>query len=325
MSAFQRARRGRPAAWVCLCLCVLASAAGGAEDQGPALAPPRLEFLPGRELVYRVVIDKCVMREGDKHPYHSRSECLLWSKVQSVGTGTSIEATLQYRFDQVRWSASAGMDATEFDSAAEPRPSDPPEFEKVRAMIKRPFLVKLSDRGQIMFLRTLDPRVALADMDSGLTQMVGEQQLRAILTSLYSWLPPEAVAPGAAWEREEELPLGLLNLIRKNQVRVTGGTLDHPIIQSTMVLVEKPGQGVEQEGVRVEARLESAKPGQAEIHFDRTRGVLESMRSSVALEMSVHTRPVTGKKPKATVVRHALEATSEATLVSVDGAAPLAN
>ncbi|MFO0946829.1 MAG: hypothetical protein U1D30_12930 [Planctomycetota bacterium] len=304
---------------------------GGAQtpDAGPSVEPDgratndlRLGFTPGREFVYRIATRRIVKQEGEKKPYQSEAKFTLHAKTQSVADR---EATLQYRFERVEWSVSGSPADGSFDSQSRPSSGEPPMFASARAMIGKPFLVVLGDRGQVLTVRGQGIKPDEKKPNAPAMQLVSDSQLRSLLITQYSWMPSDEVAGQAPWTREEELNLGFLSLVRKNEVSIvsTGGGRAH--LRSTIRIEDRPGGGLSQNEIRITGKVFSSKPGVADIVFHQRLGMLESLTASVAFEMQMNAEP-RSKKDKADSVRQAMEAVTEVRLLAVDGRQiPLAN
>lgn len=282
----------------------------------------RLTFVPGREFVYRVAMTKRVVQEGEKRPYRSETRFTLHAKTQSVADS---EATFQYKFQRVEWSVSGSPADGSFDSQSRPNADEPPMFASARAMIGKPYLVVLGDRGQVFSVRGQGLRPDEKKSDPAAMQLVSEAQLRTLLVAKFAWLPSLEVSLRKPWSREEELHLGVLLLTRKNTVSIVSAGPDRLRLRSTIVVGDRPVEGLIQGETRLTGKVLSSKPGGAEIVFHRKLGMLESLAANVAFEMRVDSQPQT-KKEKPRSLTQAMEATTEIRLLAIDGQqVPLAN
>jgi hypothetical protein len=304
----------------------------GALPTSSTAAPPEgeakplslvLRFTPGRELLYFVTTEKTVTQAGDeKNAFKSRTQYLLKCKVQSV---SQLEATLQIQFDQIRW-LPTGIDEQAFDSAKAPHPDEPPIFSSARSMIGKPFVVTMNEHAEILTLRPVDLRDSDGGENQNSLQLVGETQLRSLLLSFYSWMPAKPVLPHETWSRQDDMDLGFMKLKRTNTVAVVAGTYAKPVIESKIDAREVSSDGMMQGDLRVVGHLKASIPGKGTIRFDCQQGVLESIETSVAYEMTLESTDTKKRKAKPQVVSQRLQATTKVELRAVDGLpTPLAN
>ena len=264
----------------------------------------RLHVEPGQTVQYRFVDEQTIRDQAPKAPLiHSKTTSWLRLRGKAV-QGEVIHLTCQ--FERIRLELDGAGSKEAMDSAEPASRKESPEFASYRQIVGLPFTVMIDADGTILDVKPEgdgDPASAI--------NIAGQGHLRRLLVFLCSWLPKEELGDGKSWQRREELPTGLVDLMRENSLRIIGKQGPEWTVESRIRLAGKPTKSQGIEGETVIASLTSEKPGNATIRFDVEQGLVQSITSEVDFAMLV-TRVT--KEPNPVAIESAQLLSSKATV-----------
>jgi len=240
----------------------------------------RLHLPPGQTVVYRFVDEQTIRDQAPKVPViHSKTTSWLRLHGKREDEGT-IQLTCE--FDRIVLELDGGKMKETFDSSEAPGRRESGEFTAFRQVVGTRFVVMMKKDGSIVEIKPeeeIDP--------ASPANMAGQGHLRRLLVFLCTWLPKDDLKDGKSWQRREELPTGLVDLMRENSLRIIGKQGPEWTVESKIRLLGKPTKSQGVEGETVIASLTTEKPGLATIKFDVDQGLVQSIVSEVDFTMLV--------------------------------------
>lgn len=306
-----------PAALLC------SSVAIATDDRAADAVRLRLQLAPARELVYRVGMERTVVRKGQERlPFRTRIGYTFRFRPFDMTNG---HTRLRFRFDRLEWQVAGTPNDLALDTAAPAQAGEPAEAALLRGVIGRDFFVTMDDRGQVTELAGLQELLAkqqgtAANPGRG-EELLGQNQLQNVLRSLFSWIPEPPVALRQAWHREEVLPLGVLEVVRHNTLALTRLQGERATIVSRIDVAGRPTKKAAAARAGLAAELIPNQPGNATIVFNHAAGVLESVTADVSFGLRM-TLPPADRGGEKTVTEQTLFARIDARLISAEAIDP---
>lgn len=301
-------------------LAVLASAANG-EPAAENATLVRLTLVPGREVVQRVTSRSRITPEKSKSPIVTTAIYTLRQRINGVSDD---RAMMECRIERLIYHARGEDQESHFDSEEPPSPGERADRLHVRGAIGKPFSVEIDSLGRVYDVRgaATVPNPNVNPNDSGgdprLAELVGASRLRALLLSLYAWVPEKPIAVGQTWTRKESAPMGVLTLTRTNTLRLIAARADRLELRGRIDVGQEPGPGVVTEGIVVTGRIIPATPGAATIVFDPSAGALVSMEANLSFGLTIESAPKDKPKRKQSVMQ-LIDAETKVELISLNG------
>lgn len=260
-----------------------ASAAGSAPSPADVVLRPR--FVPGRVLTYKVTENQSIADEAEGvEPIVTRTVTRF--RIAPVAAAES-GVRLRVRIERIEWTVDGPGNPVSFDSDLPRQRRESKELSSFRDIVDRDFDVHLDKEGAISSIG--DPTSGAARNNESRT---ADGLIRKLMAMQTSWAPRQPVTLGSNWQKEETLPIGLVEVVRKNHLRVT--RLDHSaaLLEGRIEISGRASEGIVQDGERLVASVVASRPGECRILFDRANECVQRIDSGVLFQMRVHRVPL---------------------------------
>lgn len=269
-----------PALWIAqVALCLGQADTSDPNGDGPALVELRPTYVVGRPLLYRITEKQTIADQADGAKPIETTSVVLLRLVPSHATRSA--ATLVARVERVQWTVQGPGKPVSFDSSTTRARNEPKEFSTFRELVNRQFQVAIDAHG-----RTTDV-VVLNSADGDTVGQAGVPIVRRWLAMLSAWLPEAPVPIREVWQREETLPVGLLNMVRKSRLQVLRVDPNRTYIEGQIELSGRGGEGFMEGKDKLVASIVATSPGRSAIVVERSSGIVQRMESRAAFEMRV--------------------------------------
>ena len=258
--------------------------ADGAPEGTPSSATVEFpsQFRPGRVFRYRLA-ERFIIADQAEGAAPVETNQVTIARLEAAPSGGALVG----RIDRIQWRLKGPGGPMQFDSQAPAPRRESKEFALFRAVVGRDVRIELDEVG----------RAAPADAEFGLEEDLdpargAEARIRRMLALLTEWRPARPVAVGEAWRREESLPIGLVEVVRKSRLEIERLENSRAFILGRIEVSGRAAQGLVQDGVRTTASIAPSRPGECRIVFDAARGRLERLESRIAYDMRIHRAPL---------------------------------
>lgn len=266
------------------------------------------QFQPGRVYVYRLA-ERFVIADQAEGAGPIETNQTTIARIEAPSSG----AALRGRINRIQWRLTGSGGPLEFDSQSPTPRRESKEFASLRAVVGREVRIELDAGGRAAPADAAAGADQDADPDQG-----AEARIRRILALLTEWRPARAVAVGEAWGREESLPIGLVNVVRKSRLEVESIENSRVHVLGQIEISGRASEGLVREGARTAASIVPSRPGECRIVYDAARGRLERLESRIAYDMRIHRTPLEKKDGVPTVSSQRVSAASTLELIGAE-------
>lgn len=239
----------------------------------------RPRYSVDRPLLYRITETQTIADQAEGAEA-IQTTCVIWLRLTPL-EATHASARLLARVERMQWKVQGPGEPVSFDTLLARGRTEPKEFSTFRDLLSRRFHVTIAATGAAMHVAAVDsPRPdAISE--------AGAEHVRRWMAMQSAWLPDEPIAVRDVWQREESLPIGLVEMTRKNRLRIARVDDERAYIEGQIELSGRGGDGIREGSDRLVASVVAASPGKSAIVFRRLSGVVERIESRVAFEMRV--------------------------------------